>query len=56
MTKCINTSNEVREFTTYTAAFEFVNKEAQFSRLWSMEGAVAEEMRIRRAEEARKAW
>jgi len=56
MTKCINTANEIREFTTYAVAFEFVSKEAQFSRLWSMEGAVAEEMRIRRAEEARKAW
>jgi hypothetical protein len=56
MTTCTNTNNEVREFSTYDEAMRFVGREAEFSRLWSIEGAVAEEMRIRRAEEARKAW
>lgn len=49
MFKCINTANEVRSFDSYDEALRFVLREADFSRLWSIEGEFARQMRDRRA-------
>lgn len=35
--RCINTSNQVREFATYEEAYRFVMREGDKSRLWSLE-------------------
>lgn len=37
MFKCINTSNEVRTFPDYAEAYEFVMREGDKSRLWTLE-------------------
>lgn len=35
--RCTNTANEVRTFTTYEAAYRFVMREGDQSRLWTLE-------------------
>lgn len=35
--RCINTSNQVRTFTSYAEAYRFVMREGDASRLWSLE-------------------
>lgn len=48
MFTCINSSNEVRQFNSYEDALRFVTREADFSRLWSIEGEFARVMRDRK--------
>lgn len=45
MFTCTNSANEVRTFDTYEDAVRFVTREADFSRLWSIEGEFARVMR-----------
>jgi len=49
MFTCINSSNQTRTFATYDDALRFVMREADASRLWSIEGELARVMRDRRA-------
>lgn len=35
--RCINTANEVLTFPTYEAAYRFVMREGDMSRLWTLE-------------------
>lgn len=52
MFKAINTSNEARVFQTYAAAYDFVMKEGDRSRLWSIIAARASVLTAARAEKA----
>lgn len=47
MFQCINSANQVRSFGSYEEALRFVSREAEFSRLWSIEGEFARVMRDR---------
>ena len=35
--KCVSSSNEIRTFNSYEAAYRFVMKEGDLSRLWTLE-------------------
>lgn len=48
MFTCINSANEARQFSSYEEAYRFVMREAEFSRLWSIEGEFARVMRDRK--------
>lgn len=48
MFTCINTANEARTFNSYEDALRFVAREADHSRLWSIEGEFARVMRDRK--------